>query len=77
MSGEMQSLTAIAKEMGVTERYVSRILHCAFLAPDVVEAILDGRQPAGFTLDKLRANIHIEWSEQRRVWGFAGLSDRP
>ncbi|MET0165527.1 MAG: hypothetical protein ABW318_11050 [Vicinamibacterales bacterium] len=45
VSGEVDSLWAIAKELRVTERYVSRILRCAFLAPDIVEAILEGRQP--------------------------------
>jgi len=76
MSGEVRSLTFLAKELGVTDRYVSRILRCAFLAPDIVEAILEGRQPPGFTLDKLRANVPIDWEEQRRVLGFSELSDK-
>jgi hypothetical protein len=37
VSGEVDSLRAIAKELRVNERYVSRIFRCAFLAPDIVE----------------------------------------
>jgi len=76
ISGEVKSLTAIARKMGVTERYVSRILKCAFLAPEIMETILTGRQPAGFTLDRLRANVPIDWAEQRRLLGFSGNSDK-
>ena len=39
------SQAAIAKENGVDNTYVSRLVRCAFLAPDITAAILDGRQP--------------------------------
>ncbi len=44
LSGEATSLRAIAREEGVTPGYVGRLLHCAFLTPDIVEAILLGNQ---------------------------------
>ena len=46
MRGEFQSRQAIAKFLGVDQRYAGRILQFAFLAPDIVDAILEG-QPAG------------------------------
>jgi len=49
---------------------VSRVLQCAFLAPDIVEAILDGKQPPSLTVEKLLAGIPMEWVEQRRRLGF-------
>ena len=68
VSGEVDSLWAIAKELRVTERYVSRILRCAFLAPDIVEAILEGRQPPHLTVEKLRLGAPLLWAEQRKLF---------
>ena len=41
--------------------YVSRILRLTLLAPDIVEAILDGRQPAELQLDDLLNGFPVEW----------------
>jgi len=50
-----------------TETYVRRIFSYAFLAPDIVEAILDGRQPQDLTLEKLRKKLPMSWAEQRTM----------
>ncbi len=47
ISGKVWSGRSIAEKTGLDERYASQILECAFLAPDIVAAILDGRQPEG------------------------------
>ena len=70
VQGEVTGGRAIGKLENLDERYVSRILPCAFLAPDIVEAILDGRQPEDLTLDKLVARIPLDWEEQRNQLGF-------
>jgi DNA invertase Pin-like site-specific DNA recombinase len=70
VNGEVTGGRAIGKLENLDERYVSRILPCAFLAPDIVEAILDGRQPEDLTLDKLVARIPLDWEEQRKQLGF-------
>jgi hypothetical protein len=50
---------------------VSRALPLAFLAPDIVQAILDGRQPVVLTAARLRRiRLPHSWVEQRRVLGF-------
>ena len=67
-SSDQRSLTLHA---GVTERYVGLVFGCAFLAPDIVEAILDGRQPGDLTFKKLCSNIPLSWVEQRRQFGFS------
>jgi hypothetical protein len=69
-SGEAISIRAIAAQEGLAERYVSRILRLAFLAPDIAEAILDGRQPADLELDGFMKGIPLSWPEQRETFGF-------
>ncbi len=48
-----------------------RILPLATLAPDIVEAILDGRQPDYLTVGRLEKGFPIDWTEQRRTLGFS------
>ncbi len=76
VQGEATGGRAIGKLENLDERYVSRILPCAFLAPDIVEAIVDGRQPEDLTLDKLLARIPLNWEEQRNQLGFPQLPSR-
>jgi hypothetical protein len=62
-------------EIAVAERinptYVGRILRLTLLAPDIVEAILDGRQPAPLQLAGLMKPIPIEWESQRRLFALS------
>ena len=67
---EVSGPRAIAQRLGLSERYVGRVLECAFLAPDIVEAILDGRQPSDLTFKKLTHRLPLSWTEQRRQLGF-------
>ena len=49
----------------------SRCLPLAFPAPDIVEAILQGRQPVELTVLRLkRIGLPLSWVEQRRLLGF-------
>jgi site-specific DNA recombinase len=68
--GEFSGAWSIARATGLDERYVRRVLQCAFLAPDIVESILEGRQPAQMTFDRFRHPVPAEWSEQRKLLGF-------
>jgi site-specific DNA recombinase len=70
VEGKSPGGRAIAATTGLDERYVSVIIRCAFLAPDIVEAILDGRQPPNFTLAKITSRPSMNWAEQRRHLGF-------
>ena len=55
----------IARAEGINPSYVSRILRLTLLAPDIVEAILDGRQPPVLTLAQLLKPFPAAWEEQR------------
>jgi hypothetical protein len=72
VQGELTGAQSIARATGLDERYVGRVLQCAFLAPDIVESILEGRQPAQMTFDIFRRPLPIDWSAQRRALGFPG-----
>jgi site-specific DNA recombinase len=67
VTGKASGPQAIAKQTGLDESYVRRILGFAFLAPDIVESILDGRQPHNMTLEKLRTRLPMSWAEQRKA----------
>jgi hypothetical protein len=54
----------------VDRSYASRVVRLTLLAPDIVEAILDGTQPRDLTLEKLIRGFPRLWSEQRQLYGF-------
>jgi hypothetical protein len=65
-SGRARSITDLAEQEGVTDAYVCRLLPLTCLAPDIVEAILDGRQRKGLRLADVLGNGPLAWEEQRR-----------
>jgi hypothetical protein len=70
-SGRVKSITDLAEQEGVTDAYVCRLLPLTCLAPDIVEAILDGRQPRGLRLAEMLGNGPLVWKVQRETWGFS------
>jgi site-specific DNA recombinase len=70
INGELKGRLSIARCTGLDERYIGRVLQCALLAPDIVEAILDGRQPADLGVQKLLKDLPLDWTAQRRLLGF-------
>jgi Protein of unknown function (DUF2924) len=69
-SGKSSDQRSLTLHAGVTERYVGLVFGCAFLAPDIVEAILEGCQPRDLTFKKLCSSIPWSWAEQRRQFEF-------
>ncbi|HEU4325696.1 MAG TPA: hypothetical protein VFS21_21325, partial [Roseiflexaceae bacterium] len=69
-SGKAKSITDLAEQEGVTDAYVCRLLPLTCLAPDLVEAILDGRQPKGLRLAQMLGNGPLGCHEQRAHWCF-------
>ncbi|HTU50883.1 MAG TPA: recombinase family protein, partial [Acidobacteriaceae bacterium] len=65
LRGQAVNQRSIAKQTGLDERYVSRIIPLAFLAPDLTEAILEGRQAPGLSLDTCLGSIPGDWNLQR------------
>ena len=67
-SGQARSVTDLAEQEGVTDAYVCRLLSLTCLAPDIAEAILDGRQPKQLKLAEMLGNGPLAWEDQRRLW---------
>ncbi len=67
---EALSLSEIAVREKIGATYAARIFDLSLLAPDIVEAILDGRQPVGLSLREFARGIPLAWEEQRVKFGF-------
>ena len=73
LSGGGKTLEAIAAEEGIGASYFARALRLAWLAPDITNAILDGRHPPGLTAAKLlreSRNMPVEWAAQYKILSF-------
>lgn len=68
-NGTYTCLDEIAKAERIGPSFTSRIIRIASLSPDIVDAILDGRQPAYLTLKDLMCPFPVEWERQRSYLG--------
>ena len=66
-SGVVSTVGEIAAREKINKSYVSRVLRLTLLAPQIVEAILDGRQAEGITLPGLLKAVPVEWDQQSRT----------
>ena len=62
--GVCGTIEELARREKVNRGYMCRVLRLTLLAPDIVEAILDGRQPEGLRLEDLLAGFPLEWDGQ-------------
>jgi site-specific DNA recombinase len=72
VSGKVQSVNELARREKLNGRSVRRLLPLGFLAPRIVEAIAEGRQPVDLTLEALtrRIDLPLLWSAQHRALGI-------
>jgi site-specific DNA recombinase len=67
-----KSLNRIAADHGRCRTRLSRLIGLSCLAPDIITAIVEGRQPATFSAgDLLSVKLPLGWEEQRQLLGFA------
>jgi len=67
--GKYDSAAAIANAERLSHSYVSRLLRLTLLAPDLIEAILDGRQSPALQAEVLKGSMPLSWDEQRAKFG--------
>ena len=70
LTGPETSLKALAIRQGVRPSYLMRFLRVGFLAPDILEGIVNGTQPQTMTLERFRRPIPLDWAQQRQLFGF-------
>ena len=75
-SGAYGTVEEIAAAKKINSSYVSRVLRLTLLAPDIVEAILDGRQGPEITMARLMKPFPVEWEGQLQLLGVEA-SERP
>ena len=63
--GRYTSISEIAAAERIDRGYLGRLLQLTLLAPDIIEAILDGRQPVDLGLPALLEPFPTEWDHQR------------
>ena len=63
-SGEFASISELAAREGIAFTYMARVLRQTLLAPDIVEAILDGRQGPEMTLARVMEPFPLDWRSQ-------------
>lgn len=63
-SGKYDTVRDLAKAETINESYLGRILRLTLLSPSLIEAILEGRQPATIELDDLLKHFPVEWDKQ-------------
>ena len=69
LRGAQPTLKEIAAEEGISSSYVTRLFRLAFLAPDIVTAILNGRHPPQLTANRLMddTRLPLDWTAQREL----------
>jgi len=76
VQGNAPDMRSLARQAGLTERYVGKVFGCALLAPDIIESILEGRQPYDLNFEKLCQKVPLSWAEQRSQFGFPQVSSQ-
>ncbi len=72
-TGKVANIAELARQLRLEPGWVAEVLRLTRLAPDIVQAILEGRQPRHLNLHTLRGretDVPVDWQEQRRMFGF-------
>lgn len=65
--GKFSTIKELARTEKIDPSYVGDVLRLTLLAPDIIEMILDGRQPPGLQFEQLRKSFPLEWRAQRQA----------
>ena len=68
-SGRHATIADLAAQEGIAPSYLTRVVRLTLLAPDIVEAILDGKQEPRLTLERVLKPFPVEWLYQKDQLG--------
>lgn len=68
--GKYETPKELAKKENVEVTHMYRVMRLTLLAPDIIEAVLNGTQPRTLTLQNVVRGFPVSWQEQRKVFGF-------
>ncbi len=77
-TGEVANASELARSLKLEVGWVCEVLRMTRLSPDIIRAILDGRQPRHLNLHAVRGRqgeVPLDWAEQRRLLGFPCLAN--
>lgn len=64
VAGKISTVAQLAQRVGLTKRYVRRVLQCANLSPHIVENLLTGKHPPNSTVKAIVGALPLDWREQ-------------
>ena len=67
-SGEFASISELAEKEGIAFTYMARLMRLSLLSPELVDAVMDGHQPANITLANLMDPFPADWKVQHALW---------
>ncbi|MDQ2092959.1 hypothetical protein [Rhodalgimonas zhirmunskyi] len=65
--GDVTTIADLAREEGISDRYVSRVIRLAWLAPSVLERLVLRREPTVLSIFDLSGVAELPWVEQPEV----------
>lgn len=75
VSGHVPDTEALADREQRSKRSVHMLISLAFVAPDIIEALISGRLPRGIGITRL-TDLPPSWAKQRQMLGISKLSLR-
>ena len=67
-SGAFATIAELAEHEGIAFTYMARLMRLSLLSPELVDAVMDGHQPANITLANLMDPFPANWKEQHALW---------
>ena len=74
-SGEFATIAELAEREGIAFTYMARLMRLSLLAPEIVDAIMEGSQPESVTLANMMDPFPLDWKEQRMRFLQPGTND--